>query len=486
MASKVTMNSSGETEAAAILADIEKLTKSGSQVLADDHHERALSIFKKAYLLSLKLPEGQTQKACLFNLGAAYIAVGKAKKGLKCLMKCKLKEPEGRDADMYFNIGIAYEEMKEYSKAVKFYQKAVNDYGAHQADNTADALIKLAYCSVNLKDPASAAHSFRLAGQSYQQAGRWDYAAMALRECASYMIQSQRFSKAGVQQVLKECHQICKGISHSSLKGKLLNDIGLHYTELKSFNQAKECFTEALGSCSGMSFSIRKRAVLLQNTGAIHNAMNQYETSLKYHAEAADMYGALEERKAQGESLCNLAYAYSQMKNYKTASLYYQEALQAFKDVGDLHGQWQMCEGLGATQFCLGNMDQAISYYKQALAVFGQSKEKSEVPRERILGKLTDTIKYNVALQQSHSRKQSFPLPNETLTATTPALTQEGEDEHTLSSKACAVSRPLFFTLRTHHAATQELQHRRTTQLSGSLQASPQAPGQTTGAAGAW
>ncbi len=71
------------------------------------------------------------------------------------------------------------------------------------------------------------------------------------------------------------------------------------------------------------------------------------------------------------------------------------------------------------------------------------------------------------------------------LTATTPALTREGEDEHTLSSEACAVSRPLFFTLRTHHAATQELQRRRTTQLSGSLQASPQAPGQTTGVAGA-
>ncbi|MGH0154718.1 UNVERIFIED_CONTAM: hypothetical protein FKN15_027950 [Acipenser sinensis] len=29
-------------------------------------------------------------------------------------------------------------------------------------------------------------------------------------------------------------------------------------------------------------------------------------------------------------------------------------------------------------------------------------------------------------------------------------------------------SRPLFFTLQTHHAATQELQRRRTTQLSGS------------------
>ncbi|MGH0145387.1 UNVERIFIED_CONTAM: hypothetical protein FKN15_004678 [Acipenser sinensis] len=42
-----------------------------------------------------------------------------------------------------------------------------------------------------------------------------------------------------------------------------------------------------------------------------------------------------------------------------------------------------------------------------------------------------------------------------------------------------------FFTLRTHHAATQELQRRRTMQLSVSLQASQQAPRQTTGVAGA-
>ncbi|MGH0188248.1 UNVERIFIED_CONTAM: hypothetical protein FKN15_028588 [Acipenser sinensis] len=46
-------------------------------------------------------------------------------------------------------------------------------------------------------------------------------------------------------------------------------------------------------------------------------------------------------------------------------------------------------------------------------------------------------------------------------------------------------SRPLLFTLQTHRAAAQELQRRRTTRLSGSLQASPQTPDQTTGVAGA-
>ncbi|MGH0130855.1 UNVERIFIED_CONTAM: hypothetical protein FKN15_043634 [Acipenser sinensis] len=53
------------------------------------------------------------------------------------------------------------------------------------------------------------------------------------------------------------------------------------------------------------------------------------------------------------------------------------------------------------------------------------------------------------------------------LTTTTPALTREGKDEHTLS------------TLQTHHAATQD------NAALGSLQASPQASGETTGVAGA-
>ncbi|MGH0123730.1 UNVERIFIED_CONTAM: hypothetical protein FKN15_013596 [Acipenser sinensis] len=133
-------------------------------------------------------------------------------------------------------------------------------------------------------------------------------------------------------------------------------------------------------------------------------------------------------------------------------------------------------------------------------------RERSEVqkmtPRERMrLRKLQDADEKARKLkqlaeekyQENYRRMQelrsrnfqqiSVDVLNAHLTATTPALTREGEDEHTLSSNACAVSRPLFFTLRTHHAATQELQSRRTMQLLGSLQESPQVPGQTTGVA---
>ncbi|MGH0178817.1 UNVERIFIED_CONTAM: hypothetical protein FKN15_000247 [Acipenser sinensis] len=44
-------------------------------------------------------------------------------------------------------------------------------------------------------------------------------------------------------------------------------------------------------------------------------------------------------------------------------------------------------------------------------------------------------------------------------------MTQGGEEEHTLSPEACAISRLLLFTLQAHHAASPELQRRTTMQL---------------------
>uniref|UniRef100_H3APS9 Uncharacterized protein n=1 Tax=Latimeria chalumnae TaxID=7897 RepID=H3APS9_LATCH len=386
---------------------IQKLTKAGSQALHHNDANQALCIFKRAYLHSLNLSEQQVQNACLFNLGAAYIAVGKAKKGLKCLVRTKLKGSQERDADLYFNIATAYDTMNEYCNSVKFYEKAISQYKKHEVGSIADAQIKLGYCFTNTGEPSSAAHAFREAGLLYQNAQKVNDAAMALREATKYMLQSDTFSKSDVLQVLSECLQLCKEITDPTLQGKLYNDVGLHYAELKCFSQAEQCFIEAMNLCSGGNFSIKKRAVQLQNLGAVNNALNQYEKSLRYHTEAADMYGALKERKAQGGCLCNLAYAYSQLKNYNMALFYYEQALCAFIEEGDLHGQWQVCEGLGATQFCLGNIDQAISFYKQALAVFGRSKDISDTLRKRIEDKLTDAIEYKVRHQPpaSHTVK---------------------------------------------------------------------------------
>ncbi|XP_044139226.1 tetratricopeptide repeat protein 24-like isoform X2 [Bufo gargarizans] len=384
-----------------VQSKILSLCKDGGELLNRDDITGALTAFKKAFILSCKLPEEKIQKACLFNLGATYICVGKPKKALKCLIKSKISGMEERDGDLFFNIGAAYDEMKEYGKAVKFYERAINEYGYDELKSIADALIKLGYCFVMTGNLSSAAHSFRLAGQSYLRNQKFDDAAMAMREAAKYMINSQAFSQTEVLQTLDSCVGSLKGVSDQQLLGTLYNHVGLHYAELKYFSQAEKCFTASLNLCNGKQFSIRKMAVLLQNLGAVDNALYQYEKSLRSHAEAVDMYGSLGDRSAQGQCLSNLAFAYSQLKNYDLAEFYYQQAYQAFVDAGDLLRQSIVSEGLGATYFCLGNLDQAIHHYKQALALSGKSKETSDVMRERLVEKLTDTIEYKISHQQS-------------------------------------------------------------------------------------
>ncbi|MGH0159217.1 UNVERIFIED_CONTAM: hypothetical protein FKN15_037052 [Acipenser sinensis] len=95
----------------------------------------------------------------------------------------------------------------------------------------------------------------------------------------------------------------------------------------------------------------------------------------------------------------------------------------------------------------------------------GPPNQFSLIGEDSLLSNCPPTWKQAVQQQLTECSTQAQ------LTATTPVLTREGEDKHTLSSEACAISRPLLFTLQTHHAATQELQQWRTTQLSSSLQA---------------
>nr|XP_034987793.1 tetratricopeptide repeat protein 24-like [Zootoca vivipara] len=372
-----------------VQAEMQRLLKSGICLFSSNEEGQALAAFKKAYRLSGSLPEPRSSQAkCLFNLGAAYIVTGKPQKGLKCLLKAKELGAEEEDGDLSFNVGAAYDDMREYAKAAEFYRKAIQEYSTNQTQSAADALIKLAYCLVNTGDVESAAQSFRLAGQAYQGVQLPEDAAMAMREAANYFLRSPGYSPDDVLESLQACSQSCTKIKNRELLGKLYNHLGLHYAEMRCFRQAEQHFDAALRLCSGKGFSVQKKAVLLQNLGAACNALECFERALQYHSEAADMYGALGERAAQAQCHYNLATAHGQLKNYDMAGFYSQQALKAFVDAGDSYGEAQACEQLGMTHLCQGHFGPAIHYYKQALALFEKSKEASEIPRKRIREKL--------------------------------------------------------------------------------------------------
>lgn len=118
--------------------DVEKYSKIGTQDLQTGQLDQALRALKYAYKRSHELEDGFTERACAFNLGAAYIAMGQPKQGLEILHKAVPPENkrEGKsNGDLYFNFGLGYEGLGNYEDAARNYTKALEEYRA-EGDNS--------------------------------------------------------------------------------------------------------------------------------------------------------------------------------------------------------------------------------------------------------------------------------------------------------------------------------------------------------------
>ncbi|XP_053856933.1 tetratricopeptide repeat protein 24, partial [Vidua macroura] len=404
----------GGDEAAGRVDAIEGLTRAGHRALALGAGREAVGCFRKALLLSRDALSPQLHRACAFNLGAAYVETGKPKKAFEFLLQSQPSEAESRDrlGSLYFSVGAAHEGLQDFPKALERFEKVSGHAGAAQAGSRAGTCVQMGCCYLGMREPARAARCFLEAARAYAAAESPEAAAVALSRASGSMLQSRRFRAAEIAGVLARCRSLCEAIPDLALRGKLYNDIGLGYSQLHIFSLAAESFERALGLCGAEPQRDRHReAALLQNLGAAHNAQRSFGAALGWHRRAAALHGALGNRRAQGQSFGNLAYACSRLGNHGAAAESYLHALQAFRDSGDLQGQWQACEGLGAACFHLGDPQKAIGHYQEALILLSRCQDSPRAAHKRVVHKLTDAIQHRLHLSHLSSHGAWAPTP---------------------------------------------------------------------------
>ncbi|XP_012692899.3 tetratricopeptide repeat protein 24, partial [Clupea harengus] len=381
-----------------VQADIDTLTSSGHSALKRGDCAEALICFKKAYKAAVEIKETKVHRACAFNLGAAYVEAGKPQKGLEFLRKAQPGERRERVADLQYNLGVAHEALGDQAQAAGHYLQAAQLYRS-QGDGSSegDTCMKLARCHLRMKDCSHAAQVFQRAAESYRVAGRLDSAAVALKEATTHMLQCDSFSSEDIITMLSECLELSVSITDQHILGKLYNELGLSFSQLKLFAEASECYEQALPLVRPKP---RRLAVVLQNLGAVHNTLGQYQQALDFHREAAALHGSQGSRRAQGRCFSNLGFAHSQIGELEEAGESYLHALQAFKDTEDHMGQWQACEGLGEIRLQLRDPDKATVYYKQALGVLSKCKDSDGSVQERLVNRLSEALQLRLSLQQ--------------------------------------------------------------------------------------
>lgn len=386
--------------------EVEKFSKLGTQDLQNNHPERALESFKYAFKRSRELEDdGYTERACAFNLGAVYIALGNGKKGIEILNKALPPDNtrEGRsNGDLFFNLGLGYENVGNSEEAVRNFKKALEEYKVER-DNVqmeAETLEKLGQLYLKTKN-RFAVDTFDQLAQAYDILKNPAKQLWALTEKANQQFANGLEEEA--EKSAEECLKLAENCGSSVNIGTILNDLGLIFTQRQKYDRAVSCFESALPMVEGPSGDGKQLAVIFQNLGATFNFLGNYQRAVEYHEKAADMYAKLRNRTSQGQCFANMAFAYSQLGDIHNAGEAFLHAFQAAKDSDDKRTQWQVCEGLGAVWFNHKNIKKAVEYFQKALTLVASSEPSNTVAQNRIVAKITLAL-------QNQVQKESAPV----------------------------------------------------------------------------
>ncbi|CAI5661396.1 unnamed protein product [Oreochromis niloticus] len=354
-------------------ADIEEFTFSGHKALQEGRPQEALGCFRDALKAADQLQDSRVLRACSFNLGAAYVEVGRPRKGLDFLQRAQPGPKADRLPDLQFNLALAHDALGQSRKAATYFLQAAQLYRS-QGDGRSegDACVEMSRCYGRTRDWTLAAQGYLRAAESYRVANMLDYAATALSEAGSHMFQSDQCNQDDIIGVLSECLSLMGSITDPRTLGELYLSVGVSYCRLRSFQEAVQCFQKALSPTAKWPPLLAK---VLNNLGAALNSMGQFRSAVDYHRLAAGLYGSQGCRGNQARCFSNLAFAFSRIGEEEEAAESFILALQGFRDTGDYLAQAQVCEALAECYLVQRKQHKAVQLYKQALSALSHCQK---------------------------------------------------------------------------------------------------------------
>ncbi|MBK9247609.1 MAG: GatB/YqeY domain-containing protein [Ignavibacteria bacterium] len=277
---------------------------------------------------NISMRTGRYSEAIHFHRDA--YAIAKAKKNER---ECSLA---------YYNLGVVYYYLGEYSTALEHIYTS------------------LSYTAV-WDDQFTNSNCYNALGEIYRQMGNYDLSIQNL-----FTALSKLSSDTHSRQIA-----LCK------------QNIGSTYMSVKEFDLSMQYYKEALEIYIRLDAK-ELEAKTLSNIGALYGTMEKYEEAIEYFLKSIEQHlsiGGLS-KESLSNSYCNLAEAYYKCEDYSTALENLTIALRYADEIGAKHRLFEIHEGLYKVYKQFGDHAKALEHHE--LYVFYKEQVYSLTAQENL------------------------------------------------------------------------------------------------------
>ncbi|MBL8003948.1 MAG: tetratricopeptide repeat protein [Candidatus Kapabacteria bacterium] len=305
------------------------------------------------------------------SLGLVYDNLSDYPKALEYYSKSvQISEEIGNKvgvANSLGNIGLVYRNLSDNSKALEYYTKALHlDEELENKNGIARHLGSIGSVYLRITDYQKALEYFSKALQINEEIGNKVNIATYLGNIG--LVYSKLSDFPNALEYYLNALQINEKIGNKKHIASNLGNIGLVYFSLSDYPKGLEYLSKALKIDEEIG-NKRGIAIQLENIGNVYAELSDYPNALEYHSKALNINQEIGYKDGIGSNLGNIGIIYWSLSDYPKALEYLSKALQIDKEIGNKAGIARHLGNIGIIYWSLSDYPKAIEFYSKALLI---------------------------------------------------------------------------------------------------------------------
>ena len=312
------------------------------------------------------------------SLGVAYESLGNYKKAIEfhqqSLSIAKEIEDKGSEKGAYTGLGNAYQSLGYNEKAIEFHQQSLSiakEIGDKDSEVVAYANLGVAYKMLGDYNKAIEFHQQSLS--IAKEIGN------KVLEGRIYTGLANAYRSRGDYKKAIEFHQqslsIAKEIGDKGSELTAYTNLGCAYDFLGNRKKAIEIHQQSL-SIAKVSGSKGSEVAAYTNLGCAYDLLGNHKKAIEFHQQSLSIAKEIGEKGSEGKAYTNLGNAYCSLGDYKKAIEFHQQSLSIAKEIGDKGTEGGAYTNLGNACDLLGDYKKAIGFHQQSLSIAKEIGDK--------------------------------------------------------------------------------------------------------------